>query len=396
MSDEEIERLGVTAIGDRVRLRELCKEDEGNSSRSSFGSRSVGSASTSRNGDVPLADAVLEERMRLFNPRGPRSQSKSRSKKHPYLRTWTVHFVCLADRYQCKTPSAVEKQTLHKAGLGVKKIKLLLDDDASAVYEKLVSSEKDDVGDVKGFPQLREAGGFEMLHCLPNCRDLTPLKCSWAAKEIRSNLGGQSKIYLRPIQKDLSTKSLLPQNSCEVKEKCMACNKEFPMSELRTHSFYMCTVGFNSGSDSEGDNGITGCIVEGTANADSGSESSVNPGMSQATQQIQEANPVIEVSDSPVPVLEEKQDNIDTAVGKVVTFCRTNNVHNPVEVLRCMQQVIVTGRKLELESDSEVLEGETNYINVDRMNLLETAFEEIGALENLRLTLEVSFYGEAS
>lgn len=69
--------------------------------------------------------------------------------------------------------------------------------------------------------------------------------------------------------------------------------------------------------------------------------------MSQVPQQIQEANPVIEVSDSPVPVLEEKQDNIDTAVGKVVTFCRTNNVHNPVEVLRCMQQVIVTGRKLE-------------------------------------------------
>ena len=182
MSDEEIERRGVTAIGDRVRLRELCKEDEGKSSRSSFGSRSVGSASTSRNGEVPLAYAVLEERMRLFNPRGPRSQSKSRSKKHPYPRTWTVHFVCLADRYQCTTPSAVEKQTLHKAGLGVKKIKLLLDDDASAVYEKLVSSEKDDVGDVKGFPQLREAGGFEMLHCLPNCRDLTPLKCSWVPK----------------------------------------------------------------------------------------------------------------------------------------------------------------------------------------------------------------------
>ena len=98
------------------------------------------------------------------------------------------------------------------------------------------------------------------------------------------------------------------------------------MSELRTHSFYICTVGFNSGSDSEGDNGITGCIVEGTENADSGSESSVNPGMSQAPQQIQEANPPpppIEVSNSPVPFPEEKQDNIDTAVGKVVTFCRT-------------------------------------------------------------------------
>ena len=53
MSNEKIERLGVTAIGDRVRLRELCKEDEENNSRSSLGSRSVGSPSTSRTGDVP-------------------------------------------------------------------------------------------------------------------------------------------------------------------------------------------------------------------------------------------------------------------------------------------------------------------------------------------------------
>jgi len=53
MSNEKIERLGVTAIGDRVRLCELCKEDEENNSRSLFGSRSVGSPSTSRTGDVP-------------------------------------------------------------------------------------------------------------------------------------------------------------------------------------------------------------------------------------------------------------------------------------------------------------------------------------------------------
>ena len=45
MSNEKIERLGVTAIGDPVRLRELCKEDEENNSRSLFGSRSVGSPS---------------------------------------------------------------------------------------------------------------------------------------------------------------------------------------------------------------------------------------------------------------------------------------------------------------------------------------------------------------
>ena len=77
MSNEKIERLGVTAIGDRARLCELCKEDEENNSRSLFGSRSVGSPSTRRTGDVPQANAVLEERMHLFNSRGPWSQSKS-------------------------------------------------------------------------------------------------------------------------------------------------------------------------------------------------------------------------------------------------------------------------------------------------------------------------------
>ena len=31
----------------------------------------------------------------------------------------------------------------------------------------------------------------------------------------------------------------------------MRCNKEFPVSEPHTHSFYMCTAGLNSGPDSE-------------------------------------------------------------------------------------------------------------------------------------------------
>ena len=53
ISKEKMERLGVTTIGDRVRLRELCKEDEENNSRSSFSSRSIESLSTSRTGDVP-------------------------------------------------------------------------------------------------------------------------------------------------------------------------------------------------------------------------------------------------------------------------------------------------------------------------------------------------------
>ena len=78
MSNEKIERLGVTAIEDRVRLSELCKEDEEKDSGPLFGSRSVGSPSSSKTRDIPSTDTILEERMRLFNSRGPRSRrSKS-------------------------------------------------------------------------------------------------------------------------------------------------------------------------------------------------------------------------------------------------------------------------------------------------------------------------------
>ena len=43
---------------------------------------------------------------------------------------------------------------------------------------------------------------------------------------------------------------------------------------------------------------------------------------------------------------------------------------------------------------TQAVEGETNYINVDCNNLIETAFEEIKFLDEYRKTLEVQFYGE--
>ena len=40
------------------------------------------------------------------------------------------------------------------------------------------------------------------------------------------------------------------------------------------------------------------------------------------------------------------------------------------------------------------MEGETNFIHVDRQDILQSAFEELRYLENPCVTLEVSFYGE--
>ena len=48
-----------------------------------------------------------------------------------------------------------------------------------------------------------------------------------------------------------------------------------------------------------------------------------------------------------------------------------------VEVLKCLPKEIVTGRPLEVTSSEDTIEGETNYLTVDRDNILATIFAEL-------------------
>ena len=66
----------------------------------------------------------------------------------------------------------------------------------------------------------------------------------------------------------------------------------------------------------------------------------------------------------------------------------------PTEMLRYLQCKIVYGRPLDRTGDESVLEGETNFIAVDRDNILETTFDELKAIQDPRITFQVEFYGE--
>ena len=46
-------------------------------------------------------------------------------------------------------------------------------------------------------------------------------------------------------------------------------------------------------------------------------------------------------------------------------------------LLQCLQDYVIVGRALEIVNVSESLEGDVNFILVNRYNLLETAFDEI-------------------
>ena len=48
---------------------------------------------------------------------------------------------------------------------------------------------------------------------------------------------------------------------------------------------------------------------------------------------------------------------------------------------------------MDIVDDTSPLEGETNFISVDRENILQTTFEELKEIEDPSVTFEVDFYG---
>lgn len=87
---------------------------------------------------------------------------------------------------------------------------------------------------------------------------------------------------------------------------------------------------------------------------------------------------------------------LESVAQDCVNYCKSNDITNPVEILRYAQSHIVTGRPLDVQDITLSQEGETTYILVNRYDVLNTALEEVKCIENPRITLEVSFYGESA
>ena len=110
----------------------------------------------------------------------------------------------------------------------------------------------------------------------------------------------------------------------------------------------------------------------------------------------------VNTKDTGVPDQDALNSSIDSSMSEVLEtisgYCVSKEVNNPVEILRVAQKCIVRGRSLEIEMLDAENVGLTNFINVNRNAVFETAKEEISDLLNeggdMRLTLEVSFYGE--
>ena len=71
-----------------------------------------------------------------------------------------------------------------------------------------------------------------------------------------------------------------------------------------------------------------------------------------------------------------------------------SDINDTSDMLRYYQGKVHIGRPLDVVDEYTILEGETNFITVDRENILQTTFEEIKEIEDPAITFEVDFYSE--
>ena len=103
-----------------------------------------------------------------------------------------------------------------------------------------MSDENLDDGNTASFPKLKDCGGFELLHCIANCRNLENIGCDISSSTLKSSIG-KGKIYIRPIQKSLSQLPInIEKQSGNLKETCSTCKKELLIQDLRGHLNICC------------------------------------------------------------------------------------------------------------------------------------------------------------
>ena len=94
-------------------------------------------------------------------------------------------------------PGRQDKEELKAAGLGEDRIHIGLRASAEQLHQKCLVV----------YPKLENAGGYELLRCLPNSRSLTrlqPSSCGHTPESLKKDVG-QARIYIRPLQRDLDT-----------------------------------------------------------------------------------------------------------------------------------------------------------------------------------------------
>ena len=112
------------------------------------------------------ADQVIKDKKRIKNEMSSLFPHAKKQKLDKPV-AWRHRFVCLAFTVQDRIPTTdADKEELYQAGLGEKEIQ----------FESLNISQVEFTEHIyTHFPRLKDGGGFQLLKCLPNSRNLEVL-----------------------------------------------------------------------------------------------------------------------------------------------------------------------------------------------------------------------------
>ena len=114
-----------------------------------------------RTGDFATTSGIANEQRANFASYGAGKKNKPKN--------WTIKVVCLSDVDATRVPSTdAQREVLVQAGLGEKKV----------VQDINCSSEDFRGLLIAAFSKLEGCGGFELLRCLPNSKDMEILSCA--------------------------------------------------------------------------------------------------------------------------------------------------------------------------------------------------------------------------
>ena len=110
--------------------------------------------------------------------------------------SWTQKFVCLASKDRQRVPCSIaEKEELVEAGLREKSVFISNVECTAQEFKETLITE---------FPKLADAGGFELMRCVANTRQLEPISTTVSQQpKVLKTVVGNGRIYIRPIQQDL-------------------------------------------------------------------------------------------------------------------------------------------------------------------------------------------------
>lgn len=186
-----------------------CSSEWNSCSSESNKSRAISACSQALNALTHLKQMRMAEQRANFqsyrendNKRSKRASTDGTSVATPSKTTkltksvqWSRKFVCLASTVASKVPSSTEKCFLASVGLGEKVIKfpsmqVMLDE-----FQDIIKW---------NFTQLEESGGFDLLKCKPNSRELEafPFMVTYPIPRIQHHVPN-GRVYIRPLQNDL-------------------------------------------------------------------------------------------------------------------------------------------------------------------------------------------------